>query len=245
MASESTTLYDIPGVGTFNTLLHADFTQLSSLPEALQIGTSTVAASGSPYARQFRQDNVFINNGSSISLVVPGRQTASPISSARISTIYEDILYGSVRTVAKVAPTPGSCHGFFFYRDDNQESDIEILTSRQGRVYFTNQAVSPSSRNTSTFTSLPANSTTEFHEYRLDWTPGKTAFYIDGVLAQTFTDNVPSRPGSWRWNNWSNGGSWSSGPPVHTSNLEIREITAYFNRTSIEAVTPVANRSTT
>jgi beta-glucanase (GH16 family) len=51
----------------------------------------------------------------------------------------------------------------------------------------------------------PTTATTEVHEYRIDWTPTFTAFYVDGVLQKKYTTNVPSAPGPWLWNNWSNG----------------------------------------
>ena len=35
------------------------------------------------------------------------------------------------------------------------------------------------------------------HEYRVDWVPSKTMFFLDGVLQQTFTTNVPTKAGPW------------------------------------------------
>lgn len=77
--------------------------------------------------------------------------------------------------------------------------------------------------------------TTDFHEYRYDWVKGATRFYVDGELVAHFRKNVPSKPGALIWNNWANGGSWSGGPPVGDSVLEIRSVEAFYNRTSVKA----------
>ena len=94
--------------------------------------------------------------------------------------------------------------GMFFYKNDNQESDIEILTVdlTQG-AHYTNQNLNPAGGPSSTATKpLPGDATITMHEYRLDWHEGSTSFYLDGVLQQTISENVPDTPGAWLWNNW-------------------------------------------
>ena len=94
--------------------------------------------------------------------------------------------------------------GMFFYKNDNQESDIEILTAdlSQG-AHFTNQNLNPAGGPSSTATKpLPDDATTTMHEYRLDWHEGSTDFYLDNELQQTISENVPNTPGAWLWNNW-------------------------------------------
>lgn len=74
------------------------------------------------------------------------------------------------------------------------------------------------------------------HEYRIDWTAGFTAFFVDGVLKQKYTTNVPSQPGTWLWNNWANGDKgWSVGPPKKDSVLKIQKIEMFYNTTSTAA----------
>ncbi|KAL9103334.1 MAG: hypothetical protein Q9187_009016, partial [Circinaria calcarea] len=91
----------------------------------------------------------------------------------------------------------------FFYKGDTQESDIEILTSKlTSGIHYTNQNPTAGSLSTTATNSLPADATTTMHEYRLDWLPGKTVFYLDGVQQEEYTENVPSVPGAWLWNNW-------------------------------------------
>ena len=93
----------------------------------------------------------------------------------------------------------------FFYNSGTQETDIEVLTSTNS-IHYTNQNTrgphGPDYPSTSKQAPLPRDASTAWHEYRLDWMPGKTAFYIDGVLKAEHTQNVASRPGPWLWNNW-------------------------------------------
>ena len=235
--------YIVKDVGGFNTHLSIDFTKVKEIPDTLSVDTYPVGAGNAPFSRLFTTDNVNLIHGDSLSMLVPGGQTESPILGAEIRTTYNDILYGSVRTVAKASTAAGSCHGFFFYKNDTQEVDIEILTSKPKKVHFTNQAVDGVTESTCTAAS-PPDMTSAYHEYRIDWIPGKTMFYINGVLKRTLTENIPSIPGPWIWNNWSNGGSWTTGPPQETSDLRIRHIEAYFNRTSVsDAVADKAKTS--
>lgn len=110
-STESDSCYEVAGVGSFNTMLDVDFTQTSSLPDSLQINTYTVGAGYQPYSRQFTVDNIVFNAGDSMSMLVPGNQSTSPIESAQVSTVYSDILYGSVTTVARAATASGTVHG--------------------------------------------------------------------------------------------------------------------------------------
>ncbi|GAM86706.1 hypothetical protein ANO11243_047250 [Dothideomycetidae sp. 11243] len=233
--------WSVPGVGTFNSQLTLDFTKSSSLGSDMRMSDYTVSAGGAPYAHSFTPNNVHFNPGDSISLLVPRVSTAqnvTTIPSAEIVTAYDDILYGSIRVVAKPSTTAGTCKGFFFYQADNQETDIEILTNREiddlSGVWFTNQRVHPGAKATTYQVPPPKNYTDGYHEYRIDWLPGSTRFYLDGVLRNAFTQNVASKPSSFVINNWSNGDKeWSAGPPRQLSDLRIRSIVGYFNRTSV------------
>ena len=178
-----------------------------------------------------------------LQLTVPGGQKTSPIQGGEVYTSVSDILYASVRTVAIFSPVAGTCHGLFFYKSDQQETDIEYLTDpnstsnpRNGSIplQLTNQAAD-GIRADETYEPYPSPETanSEEHGYRIDWTAGKTVFYVDGVEAATYTTNVPTIAGTWLWNNWSNGDKgWSVGPPAQDNILKIRSIEMFYNRTS-------------
>jgi len=149
--------------------------------------------------------------------------------------------YASVRTVQKSSKTKGVVEGNFFYLNDNQEIDWEILTSTistssacvPAGIWATNQAVTPGTPNTHQTVPFTFDPTAAFHEYRIDWSAGVTSFYIDGQQKARFTTNVPTQAGPWLWNVWSNGDPcWSNGPPTADSTTQIRSIDIYKGWTS-------------
>ena len=104
--------YQVSGAGSFNTHLSVDFTQTNTLPADFVTDAYTITAGqSSPYSRSFCDETLSFNDHDSLSLLVPGEQAASPIRSAEFRTSYGDILYGSVRTVAKASTASGSTHG--------------------------------------------------------------------------------------------------------------------------------------
>lgn len=78
---------------------------------------------------------------------------------------------------------------------------------------------------------LPFDPTAGFHEYRIDYLPGRVAFYADGAqLADMAGPAVPSSPGHLILQHWSNGNErWSGGPPREDAALVVRYVKAYFN----------------
>ncbi len=78
---------------------------------------------------------------------------------------------------------------------------------------------------------LPFDPTAAFHEYRIDYLPGRVVFFADGaVLAEMGGAAVPSSPGHLILQHWSNGNKyWSGGPPAEDAELTVRYVKAYFN----------------
>lgn len=72
----------------------------------------------------------------------------------------------------------------------------------------------------------------QYREYRFDWLSDRIDYYIDGWLASTFTDGIPSSPGAIHFSHWSNGNpGWTYGPPVEDAVMTVAYIKAYFNTT--------------
>lgn len=234
----------VPGTGTFANKSVFTFTG-SSLPAGLSASNYQVddRSGGAPYNHVFKPANVAVSGGF-LNLKVPGGQTPNAntaISSAEVVTT-TNLLYGSVRTNAIFSTVPGTCHGNFFYYSDEQEIDIEYLTNSSSTsnpagqglnqppwLQYTNQAVEGGGQPTYATGAPPAN-VAILHEYRVDWIPGKTMFFLDGVLQQTFTTNVPTTAGPWVWNNWANGDpAWTVGPPAQDNVFKIQNITMYYD----------------
>ncbi|KAK5062898.1 hypothetical protein LTR84_004974 [Exophiala bonariae] len=242
----------VPGAGAFQHRAMFNFTS-GVLPRGLEMSHYTVQDTERndvesphiPYNHIFEPVNVKIVNGI-LHLRVPGQQRDQPkdnnaLSCAQITTSERKILHASVRTRAMFSREPGTCHGIFFYRNDQQETDIEYLTDPRSLsnngvdepvpMWYSNQRVNPEEGPTTQGTGpAPFDATSKFHEYRIDWTADFTAFYIDGVEQKRFTDNIPSIPGPWVWNNWANGDrGWSYGPPENDNEFKIKSIVMYYN----------------
>jgi Glycosyl hydrolases family 16 len=237
--SKSGCLWNVPDVGSFTEVATYNFTG-KSLPSGLKVNSYSVN-DGGPFTHSFTSSNVWIDD-SFLNLRVPGRQTRSPLKCGEVQTVVGDIRYASVRTLAILSDVPGTCAGMFFYKDDTQEIDIEYLSdpsslSNDGADFppplqYTNQAII--AKGTPTYAKGPApDDVTTLHEYRIDWIPGRTSFFLDGVLQKSFTDNIPSKAGQWIWNHWTNGDQgFSAGPPEIDSVFKIQSIVMYYNRTS-------------
>lgn len=157
---------------------------------------------------------------------------------------------GSFRIAMKTTGVNGTCAAFFFYRNDTQEIDVEILSAQQ----FASRHQWPVNlvvQNTSTPLALngsgPRSSNMEFHmvqqpdgavggmfhEYRFDWLPDRIDFYVDAWHTHTVTDNVPSSPGAIHFSHWSDGNpGWTHGPPAEDAVMTVAYVKAYFNTTS-------------
>ncbi|EJF56921.1 hypothetical protein DICSQDRAFT_163639 [Dichomitus squalens LYAD-421 SS1] len=109
----------------------AQFLDQSSLyVSAYEVQTSYPSdPTADPFSHTFVTDNVDIQDGYlTLRVSGPTGQGASVLS-AEVGTYDANILYGTFKTVAIASPVPGVVHGFFTYKNDCQESDIELLTS--------------------------------------------------------------------------------------------------------------------
>ncbi|KAB5588587.1 Glycoside hydrolase family 16 protein [Ceratobasidium theobromae] len=191
-----------------------------------------------PYAMQYNTDNVYgYNDGLGLKT---SAFTSGSVQTAGIGSLRNDIFYGSFRMRATVPSVPGVCFGFFTYKNDTQEADIEFLSSDTDyyqRVHQTNQpGLVDGDTDLDAYKSIviPGADFTAFHEHRLDWLPASSKYYYDGSLKSTVSKNSPTVPSSLLANVWSDGGSgWTQGPPTQDAIATIYYIKAYFNSTSL------------
>ncbi|MBN2449546.1 MAG: glycoside hydrolase family 16 protein, partial [Lentisphaeria bacterium] len=149
---------------------------------------------------------------------------------AGVESVRSDFLYGDFEaSIWAAAPTSGvgTCQGFFYYFDDGNEIDVEILSKDPGKVHFRVQGggdyfVVP----------VPEQDSAP-HHYGFRWFPDRIEFLLDGqpavgkqiqpgtddVLAEdvpavtTPGSHVPSTPGRLMLNHWSGEPGWSGFPP--------------------------------
>ena len=178
------------------------------------------------------------------------RQTGGQVTAAELDSADDDYYYASVRIGARVTGASGACAGLFFYHSDTQETDIEILTREQGahtdaqtqlqsapttsQLHFTNQphwtATVDLSPNTATTTTQ--GTWQDINSYRIDWVPGMTYWWQNGIMSHTANKNMIENPSSWIMNIWSNGDpSWSGAMAANTeARLDILWIELVYNK---------------
>lgn len=121
-----------------------------------------------------------------------------------------------------------------------REIDIEFLSNNTELIHAivqkpsTDNAMTAETKNKDSGTFSSAFKLDEgYHDYRFDWMPDRVDFYIDGMLARRYTEDVPSSPGHLMLSHWSNGNTgWSGGPPLQDAVMTVSYVKAYFNTTS-------------
>jgi beta-glucanase (GH16 family) len=119
-----------------------------------------------------------------------------------------------------------------------QEADIEILTGGpQNKVQLTNQpsvdAAGDSIPQSTLNATLSTGTWEEWMEYRFDWTPSTSRWYVDGSVLGDISFQTPKDPSSIILNMWSDGGVWSGVMPVGgEAYLQIQWMQLLFNQST-------------
>ncbi len=191
-----------------------------------------------PYGKDFRSSQIsFSNDG--VVLTVDRNGTSPNILSGQLQSIAENILFGSFRIQMRLPTQTGTCSALFYYLDDTQEIDMEFLGSFAGdgrahSFYGTQTGDFNQLTNALAWANFPyvASQTSDFQEYRFDWSTRGVNYYYNGGLLHTATMGVPQNPGLILMNHWSTGApGWEMGPPTGPVDLVIKKFTSYFNTT--------------
>ncbi|KAI4112690.1 MAG: hypothetical protein LQ338_008283, partial [Usnochroma carphineum] len=241
--------YSVKGGGTYTDAFEADFLRLTDISNNGDWKISSWPEDQKPYPLSYEKQNVIANpiTGSSgqsangadpgLQLVVRGpTQEGSHVGAAEVMTSRRDMHYGSYRAAIKYSEEPGTCGSMFWYKNETQEIDVELLSyqdtksSSTAPVNYVLHAKGPAGW---AAPQLPFHPSDGYHEYRYDWSPGKVSFYADGQYIQDLTEGVPEASGSILLNHWSNGDPyWSQGPPVRDVVMTVAYVKAYFNTSS-------------
>ena len=121
-----------------------------------------------------------------------------------------------MRMLARIRGASGAVAGFFTYHNDTTESDIEIPTGGAlNQLHCSNQPttnpdtnapIEGATFNVSLQDHQPASA---WNNYRMDWTPGRSVWYVNGVQSADTRVNVPDTESRIILNLWSNGGNFS------------------------------------
>ncbi|KAJ4334774.1 hypothetical protein N0V87_006578 [Didymella glomerata] len=165
------------------------------------------------------------------------------VSTGQIQSIREDVRFGSFRAYMKSTPINGTCAASFWYHNDSQEIDIELLSRQRedGRQPInlsvqSNESVANDYDATGTTGFIEGQADFDpadgFHEYRYDWSPDVISFWADGGWLGDIVDFIPTTPGYFQLSHWSNGfAGWSAGPPSQDALIMVAYFRGYFNST--------------
>jgi len=132
---------------------------------------------------------------------------------AELDFTEHNVTYASIRMLARVHGSSGAVAGFFTYHNDTAESDIEIRTrDPPTQIHYSNQPTTDPDTDVliadASFNSSLRDAGA-WNVHRLDWTPGKTAWFINGAKKAESEVNVPSAESMVILSLWSNGGEFS------------------------------------
>lgn len=165
------------------------------------------------------------------------------VSTGQVQSTREDIQFGSFRAYIKSTDVSGTCAATFWYHNDSQEIDIELLTRQRecgnspiNLSVHSNASVANDydGRNTTGYLEAMAgfDPAADFHEYRYDWSPDLVSYYSDGYWMGDLNTSIPAVPGIFQLSHWSNGyAEWSGGPPLQDAVITVAYFMAYFNST--------------
>ncbi|KAF2661278.1 glycoside hydrolase family 16 protein [Lophiostoma macrostomum CBS 122681] len=155
-------------------------------------------------------------------------------SAAEIESEQQNLMYVSMRMYARVLGAKGAVAGFFTFFDDQNESDIEILTDdATDTIRYTNQPAVGSDGNDVPGASLEKSKLPawdEWQEHRIDWLEKECFWYADGRQVARNTYSVPRKVSYLVINMWSDGGVWSGNMTEGSSaEFQIQWIEMVFN----------------
>ncbi|KAJ4353258.1 uncharacterized protein N0V89_004985 [Didymosphaeria variabile] len=155
-------------------------------------------------------------------------------SASEIENLQKNVMHVSMRMSARVVGDKGAVAGFFTFYDDNNESDIEILTDDPTDVIrYTNQPsvdtngdeVAAASQEK---TKLPAWD--EWQTHRIDWLDKDSYWYLNDNQVAASSYSVPRKSSYLVINMWSDGGTWSGNMTENGSaEFQIQWIEMTFN----------------
>lgn len=171
-------------------------------------------------------------------------------SSAEFESASQGYQFLSVRMRARTKGAAGAVAAMFTYRPPPeahqtalvQEADLEIRTRDPPTyVQYTNQ---PAWNSTSDIPDATRNVTlpggrrwSDWADYRMDWTPGSSTWFVNGQQVSRITFQAPRDPAQVMFNTWSDGGSWSGDMQVGgEAFMQIRWIEMVYNSTDPGAV---------
>ncbi|KAF2637019.1 concanavalin A-like lectin/glucanase [Massarina eburnea CBS 473.64] len=155
-------------------------------------------------------------------------------SASEVENEQKNLMHVSMRMHARVTGSKGAVAGFFTFFDDDNETDVEILTDDPtDTIRYTNQPSVDKDGNEVTTASVTAKQLApwdEWQTHRIDWLDRNSYWYLNNKQVAANTYSVPRKPSGMTINMWSDGGEWSGNMSVGDSaEFQIQWIEMTFN----------------
>lgn len=224
-----------PTNSIWNSLLVIDFTKvtIAQLKDIFILASYNVTKSTGSYVRSYNTENVQLNQNG-LQLTCSTSTDGKTVPSAGLFTRARTFYYGSYSAKYLVDTVPGTIAGFFHYKNDTSEIDIEYLSSNSSlqnsvkpQQYLSNGAAS-----NTTYHKGWINDISNSSDWSFTWKPDEVYYGIDGNYTKSITTNVPHAPGRIFMNHWSDGDpKFSRGPPERDSTVTVSFLQAVYNDT--------------
>ncbi|KAI8941414.1 hypothetical protein NX059_002637 [Plenodomus lindquistii] len=179
--------------------------------------------------------NVYLSQENDVSFLTLRTSRQETYQTAgEIENQQKNLMHASMRMYGRVRGDKGAVAGFFTFIDDDNESDIEILTDDPtDQVRYTNQpAVDDEGNEVAAASVGPKHlaSWENWQTHRIDWMPKNSYWYLNNKQVAANTYSVPRKPSFLVLNMWSDGGEWSGQMDVGGSaEFQIQWIEMTFN----------------
>lgn len=239
-----------PTKSFFTSFLLINFTTITThdLYNIFATSSYDILPPNSPYTRSFSPDQVHLS-GTGLELTVSPSTDSKKVPCAQIFTKSATLFHGSYRAHIRVKHVPGTVTGFFSYKDDSSEIDMEYLSawsnstlqySVKPQIYLADGSPSSSTRQLGTWNDSSVSFGRDFHEWSFVWLPDIVHYGLDANWSKSITNNVPTSPGRISLNQWSDGDpTFAAGPPSQNSTMMISFLQAVYNDTNASPLTCV------
>ncbi|EEP77284.1 predicted protein [Uncinocarpus reesii 1704] len=241
----------------FTHIIYSNFSQyspakrLTSNPEfkrnwAIQQWSMPSISWATPLPVQNLQENVYLEDGTMILRQIgypkEGVLAGRNVSIASVAGQSGDLFHGSFRTEFKLEGADGgSVAAFFWYHDDQNEIDMEVLTReikpREILIHYTTHpAVDESGnlvKNATAVIPIKGNKPGSWYQrHRFDWSQKELKFYFNDTMVHANDIRMPNVPGRALLNLWADGGIWSGAPSITDVFMKVKYVVIYHNTTA-------------
>ena len=232
-----------PTESIFTSFFAVNFTSISNqqFDDNFLPATYEIAATGSPYVRNFTASQVRLSDAG-LELIVSPPSGSKSVPCAEVYTRSSTFFYGSYHAQYLVGDVPGTVTAFFYYRNDSSEVDIEyisawnaptLLYTVKPQIYLSDGSPSNHTYQRQSWNDTRAIFDQRFHDWAFVWLPEVVHYGLDGNYSSFLTTNVPQAPGRLALSHWSDGNPlYSLGPPTQTSTNAIPFVWAVYNDTN-------------